>query len=126
MTSTEADELARLLTSTWRGGPSSAIWADELTDLHIAQAQAAYQRLRRSDDHAPSIARFLHEYRALRVRPDTPADCPNCENGWTAAPTLTIGDDPHRRIYRQVQPCTCNAGQHAGRVHQTIREANRP
>lgn len=81
MNTPDADDLATLITKTWRGGPSTDVWAEELGTLYTAQARAAYTQLRRSEQHAPSVATFLAAYRSLgTTRTEDPQrPCTTCD-----------------------------------------------
>lgn len=65
MTPIEADALALTITQTWRNVAPAPIWVEELEPLHEAQARAAYVKLRRESENAPSIARFLAMYHTM-------------------------------------------------------------
>jgi hypothetical protein len=61
------DERARLvhdLISTWPAGVRGYVWTDALTALRHDVARATYLHLRTHADKAPSVAKFLEEYRA--------------------------------------------------------------
>ena len=66
MTAQEADDLAKRIINAWRGGPPLNDWREELARLDAGMAGTAFVRLRRTIEDAPSIARFLAEYRAVR------------------------------------------------------------
>ena len=68
MTDPQALELAKRIMNCWRGGTPLADWVAELARLEHQPAVAAYERLRRLIDVAPSIPRFLSEYQALDAR----------------------------------------------------------
>jgi hypothetical protein len=65
MTDPQALELARRIANCWRGGSPLAEWVDELARLDHQPALATFERLRRLLEFAPSIPRFLTEYRAI-------------------------------------------------------------
>lgn len=66
MTRDEATELAKRIINCWRGGPPLAEWIEELLPLDNGMASTTFVRLRRTLEHAPSVARFLAEYRGVR------------------------------------------------------------
>lgn len=111
MTAAEADELAKRIINAWHGGPPLAEWREELAPLDAGQAGTAYVRLKRTLEHAPSIARFLAEYRSLTMHDASNPEnkCPSCSNsGWVAAEHHF----EHRsHPYSAAQPCTyCEFG----------------
>jgi hypothetical protein len=131
MTPDAAHELAKRIINTWRGGPNLTEWRDELETLDEGRAGTAFQRLRRTAEHAPTIARFLGEYRAIQS--DDPSDpdntCTTCSNsGWTIQ--ATADGDPlhyeHRGVrYSGAKPCPqCTHGQQASQS-QTWTKATR-
>jgi hypothetical protein len=67
----EATDLAKRIINCWRGGPPLTEWIDELKRLDAGMAGTAYIRLRREHEHAPSIARFLAEYRGVHGPTDS-------------------------------------------------------
>lgn len=124
MTETEATELAKRIINTWRGGPNLQDWTEELTTLNQGQAGTTYHRLRRTLEHAPSVARFLAEYRTLDTTDaSTRPDCSHCDRtGWTPTDDLILDWMHNRpRRYTQVQPCTCPAGDQAQRSNTWTR-----
>lgn len=67
MTRDDADKLAETMFATWPSGPRKYIWMQVLEPLTEATtARQTYERLRASDHHAPSAARFLEHYRIER------------------------------------------------------------
>ena len=120
--SARADDLAQKITGTFRGGPSVAVWAEVLEELHPARAEHAYRRLRDSHDGPLTIARFRDAYRAL-AGPDRDEQSPNCAacdgTGWIQAT-----EQHHGRDYPVVKPCrNCSAGD---RAKATWAESHRP
>jgi len=68
-----------------QGWPRSAIatdvWEEELAELDKGRAEQTVRQLRRSDEHAPSIARFMQAYRDLAGSAHEPEwICPGCNN----------------------------------------------
>jgi hypothetical protein len=85
MTHAEADALAKRIINCWRGGPPLTEWIDELERLDAGTAGTTYARLKRTSEHAPSIAKFYAEYNALDTHDGgtRPADCRFCDGtGW--------------------------------------------
>lgn len=128
-----ARDLASRIADTWPGGQPESAWAEELAHLDEGTAGAAYVRLRRTLDRAPTIARFLVEYRQLHTTSTAPpahSACSACGgSGW-----VDCSDDRrHRpRCDRRddcgctaVAPCGCAAGRDARDVHQRIAAVNR-
>ena len=114
MTTDEANDLAKRIINTWRSGPPLDVWREELARLDAGTAGTAYAKLRRTIEHAPSIARFLAEYNSLSTdRPDDRPPCLLCDNsGWIQATDLVMPDE---RRYTTVRPCQCHHGQEAER-----------
>ena len=67
-----ADVLADRIVRTWRLDLQRDIWADVLANLDRAQATAAYELLRDTEESMPSIARFRQVYHSLDL--PAPAD----------------------------------------------------
>jgi hypothetical protein len=112
MTPTEATELAKRIINCWTGGPPLREWIDALTPLHPGRAGTAYIRLRNTQTHAPTIARYIAEYRTLQT--DDPSTrtptCPTCTGtGWTEAGWFAA----HGHPYTASRPCLCPDGQRA-------------
>jgi len=122
MTPTEARDLAVRIHETWRGGPTVDIWTEELEPLHQGTAGTTYARLRRDEEHAPSIAKFHAIYRALHTNETEQPRCPVCDStGWIEASDLVKADI----TYTQVAPCiACEYGAQARRIHPQILERN--
>ncbi len=133
MTRQDATDLATLIVQTWRGGPQATVWEDELGNLHTNQARTTYEKLRRTLEHAPSIARFLAEYRALTQTPDERPGCGHCNHsGWIEivdhrrhGPGCRIGNpdfpgtvdsygDPGDCHCTATTPCDCQLGRTMG------------
>jgi hypothetical protein len=118
MSPAEADDLAKRIINTWRGGPPLVEWRQELEQMDAGTAGTAYMRLKRTMEHAPSIARFWGEYNALDTRDGGNAiNCYACADvGW-AAHESSKGDPLYfefsGRWYSAARPCSCNAGQRA-------------
>lgn len=120
----EADAIALRLRGAW---PRSVIapetWIAELTELDRARAEEACRQLVRSEEHAPSIARFLATYRNLAGTAPDDQRCPECQNtGWVVdnnhpahwrgtpdtipkIPDHYLPDDGC--LCEAVRPCTC-------------------
>lgn len=83
MRNDEADYLAKRIINMWRGGPPLAEWVEFLTELDAGQAGTVFARLTRTREHAPTIATFLAEYRALDTHDasNRPTPCPDCDHG---------------------------------------------
>lgn len=113
MTPTEADQLAKRIINCWHGGPPITEWREELTPLDHGQAGTALARLKRTSEHAPTIARFLTEYRALSMVDGgsyTKSPCSACsDTGWLEAELLVQRDKAGEiiRTYTQVDRCRC-------------------
>lgn len=104
MTPAEADDLAKRIINCWRGGPPLTEWRDELVQLDAGQAGTTYARLKRDLEHAPSIARFIAEYRALDTHDggNRPAKCGVCgDSGWIEAQR----HQSHGQVYSGWAPC---------------------
>lgn len=71
MTRDEAEQLAKRIINTWRGGPPLADWVQILEPLEHGYAGTTYVRLRAQDENPPTIARFLATYRGVRGPTDT-------------------------------------------------------
>jgi hypothetical protein len=110
MTREEASELAKRIINCWRGGPPLAEWTDELQRLDAGQAGTAYVRLKRELENAPSIARFIAEYRALNTHDggNVKPKCGWCsDGGWIP----TQRHEFKGGVYSGVEPCThCPTG----------------
>jgi hypothetical protein len=127
VTPTEARQLAVKLKETWHGGPSVDVWVEELEPLHAGTAGTTLVRLRREEDRAPSIAKFLALYRSLHTQETEKPYCPVCDStGWIEGPDLIKGDpDNGGARYTQVIPCiACEYGAQARRIHPKILEHN--
>lgn len=114
MTRDEADALAKRIINCWRGGPPLDEWRDELEHLDAGTAGTTYARLKRSIDHAPSIARFMAEYNSLHTSDGgTRAPCRYCgDSGWVQRlwKQWAIGAS----VYTGAEPCSeCAAGKTA-------------
>lgn len=106
MTRTEAAELAGQIAKTWRGGPHADVWAEELEELHFGQAQATYHQLRKSEEHGPTIARFLAHYRSLTRDDDELVNCRRCDGAGFVECT---DHRRHSRWCRDPEDCACHA-----------------
>ena len=127
MTPDAADFLAKRIINTWRGGPPITEWREQLTQLDEGQAGTAFARLRGQLDNAPSIARFMSEYRSLHTASadDKCGDCAN--SGWVPI-ELPNGDtawyEHNGQQYTGAKPCRCRHGQTAA-ASKTWTEATR-
>lgn len=105
-----ADVLAKRIINCWRGGPPLVEWIDELERLDEGPAGTTFVRLRRSIEHAPSIARFMAEYNSLHTDDASTRGpvCGWCDNtGWTQ----TRPHQAHGVAYSGVEPCDrCDEG----------------
>jgi hypothetical protein len=133
VTPNEAADLATRITQTWtRGGVAAHIWEDALLDLEPGRATTAYVRLRKSEQHAPSVARFLDQYHSLHLDDASTRgpDCLICDNtGWVTGADiirrLPDGTETHRAS--SVQPChMCATGKARGPVLAAIHRTNQP
>lgn len=121
----EADALALKLSTSWQAskiGPNT--WADQLLDLHVNQAAAAIRNLVRDDESPPSIARFMHAYKALAA-PRSRDGCESCDGtGWiqvldyrrhaTACVSPHVAPNGGPCACSAVEPCSqCADGNHA-------------
>lgn len=122
MNRTDAAELAVKITKTWRGGPALEVWQQDLEELHTGQAQQTYTMLRRSEDSAPSVAKFLGVYRSLTVTDGPLPKCGLCESsGWVEVVEHVRGcPDPERCHCSAVRPCHCANGRQRESAFQTI------
>lgn len=112
----EASNLATRISQTWPRGLNTSVWEDEMQHLDAGRAGTAIERLRRTEQHPPSIARFWAEYRAVNTtdgsnRPQI-ADCDECQNTGTAPVTGTVrcADGTDIVIDVGVGPCRCPRG----------------
>lgn len=81
MTPTAADGIAKRIINCWHGGPRLDEWVDTLTPLDEGTAGTTFVRLRAELEHAPSIARYLATYRALRTPANQPIAPPTQPRG---------------------------------------------
>jgi hypothetical protein len=121
----EAEELAKRITQTWRTGASKQIWEEALLELDAGTAGAAYARLRRESEHAPSIAGFIAFSRTLHTEANEAPVVPWCEQcdstGFVPLADLLVSEHP----YSQVAPCTyCATGKARVSVHRMIVASN--
>jgi hypothetical protein len=111
MTPTEADELGKRIINAFHGGPPLSEWREELLLLDAGQAGTTYARLKRTLEHAPTIARFLTEYRSLQTHDASNPEnmCASCANsGWVAAEHHF---EHKAHPYTAAEPCTnCGFG----------------
>lgn len=78
----EADKLGQILATGWpRGNMSGVTWSEQLIDLRHAQAAETVKVLTRSDEQAPSVARFFVVYRGLQTAhtPEHREHCNECD-----------------------------------------------
>jgi hypothetical protein len=122
MNRTDAAELAVKITKTWRGGPALEVWQQDLEELHTGQAQQTYTMLRRSEDSAPSVAKFLGVYRSLTVTDGPLPKCVMCESsGWVEVEEH--GPSCNRTDHcgcSAVKPCHCANGRQRESAFKTI------
>ena len=123
----EATDLASKLAQTWRGGPQTNIWEEELQTLNARQAEVAYQKIRRTSKAAPSISEFLDAYQALGGGDIDQSACTGCRGiGW-----LDLDDHDARRHHNTCStpadcgctamiPCGCKDGARARIQHAQI------
>ena len=87
-----ADSLATSLCQSFpRSNITADIWATEFGDLNQAQAEEAVRRIRRTFEHAPTIAAFHNMYASLALAPDPGELCEHC------AGTGMVTDTDHPR-----------------------------
>jgi hypothetical protein len=120
----ESAELGQMFAKTWRGGPHPDVWAEELEELHYGQAKTAYHKLRREEEHAPTIKKFIDAYRSL-IQPDEKVGCVLCESsGWVEVvehgPACNGTDHCHCSA---VKPCRCSNGRQRESAFRNIRES---
>lgn len=132
MNTTAAHDVADRIHQVWGGrGPAVVAWVEELAELDEDVARQALNRLKRTSDGCPSIARFHAAYNEVRseLRPEhRPVACELCDDtgiDTTQERWLIIGtpDDEAAGtalVYSQPVPCRCTAGQR--RVTQFARE----
>lgn len=126
MTPAEALDLARRIKNTWYGGPPVNEWATELESLDTGRAGTTYARMKRTVENAPSIARFLAEYRAITTTDASADRCPSCgDSGW--APWLDDNGDPRHYeangvTYSGALPCNCQPGRRAAQSRAWMRQ----
>ncbi len=110
MTHDEADAIAKRIINCWRGGPPLTEWIEELQRLDAGTAGTTYARLKRTSEHAPSIAKFIAEYNALDTHDASTkaAKCGWCDDtGWTE----TRRHQARAQVYAGWEPCTrCSEG----------------
>jgi GAF domain-containing protein len=129
MTHNEAAQLATRISQTWPRGLQTVVWEEELAQLDAGRAGTAIERLRRLEQHPPSIARFYAEYHAIQshdasTRPPR-RDCETCQNtGWAQVPGIVETATGPEEMDVGVKPCRCPWGQEREHVHQTIRDWN--
>lgn len=115
MTRDDADQLAGLITRTWRNGPAADVWAGILAEFNYKQADAAVRKLQREAEQSPSIARFIATYKSLSQHdgPDGPNGCHYCDGyGW-----ISTTFERHGHEYSASAACTnCLAGKDAQRT----------
>ena len=127
MTPQDAAELATRISQTWRGGPATHVWEEELENLDAGRAGTTYAKLRREAEHAPTIARFHALYRTTG-QPEAPESCHRCDGtGWERARDHVAQDRHGDEIrYAQVAPCRhCRNGERMQPVYATLAAANR-
>jgi hypothetical protein len=111
MTPTEADELGKRIINAWKSGPPLTEWREELQALDTGQAGTAFVRLKRTLEHAPTIARFLAEYRSLETHDASNPEmmCGWCSNsGWVASESHY---EHKGHAYTAAMPCAnCSHG----------------
>lgn len=109
MTGEEANGLAIKFKKAWPKGPHQDIWAEELQDANVAQAEQAYRVIIRAEDQtAPSVGYFFHVYRGLITEreDDRLPNCGECgSTGWIQVTEKHKGHD-----YPSSKPCRCARG----------------
>jgi hypothetical protein len=124
MTRDDAEQLAVKIHQTWPRGIAAHIWEEELAQLDSGRANTAYVRLRRTEQHPPTIPRFLAEYNQLDTTDPRPAHdhCDHCANTGDIA---TIDHDPAGNyLGTTVAPCHCPWGNDRRQIHARIIEHN--
>lgn len=86
MTPEHAERVAMKLNQSWpRSNVTMIAWTTALVELDLARAEETCRQLVRTEEHAPSIARFLAKYRDLAgtAGPDPDGACAFCgDSGW--------------------------------------------
>jgi len=143
----DASTIAVKLSQAWpRSSIATDVWEEELAPLDRGRAEETVRQLRRTEEHAPSIARFLSAYRNLAGTAPIEWICPTCNNDrwitdllhpehngyWTekvneeGKPTRTMPvfklkdgtPDPTECICNIMRPCPrCNAPKDGVRDH---------
>lgn len=114
MTPTEATELGKRIINAWHGAAPLAQWIEELIELDAGRAGTAFVRCRRELEHAPSIARFMAEYKSLDTTDGSSRpECGWCwRTGWIEAGRYEYKGD----VQTGVQPCPhCDTGRDMAR-----------
>lgn len=117
MTPAEADRLAQKFKKAWPNGPHPEVWAEELTECHFGQAEAAYRIMVREDDR-PSIGKFFGIYRGLATERDEDRipPCGTCgSTGWVSVEEVHKG-----HTYSMAKPCWCPRGKDLQGTHRKI------
>jgi hypothetical protein len=130
---THAAELAVKISQTWpRSSVATDVWEEELADLDRPRAEAALKQMRRTVEHAPSVAAFLSAYRAQSGTAGVYEwNCPKCANTgwvtdeqhprhWTGRPEDMPKIPPHYGpadgcLCNVVTPCGCDHGKNAAK-----------
>ena len=113
MTPDEADNIATQLTRIWPNARiTPGVWQEPLRRLDPEHAQTTLKALRDTDEHAPTIARFLARHREIHQattaeRPRTPYTI--CDGlGWEI---INVNRPHHPHTTTGVIPCRCANGQ---------------
>ena len=92
MTPQAADALAKRIINTWHTRIPLDEWTSTLLDLDEGTAGRTFARLKVTDEHGPSIARFMHTYRAQHTPANDPTSqphtCDRCDNNGIIAAWL--------------------------------------
>ena len=127
----QAEGLAQSMCQSFpRSQIAPDIWTSEIEPLDLARAEETVRQLRRTADHAPSIAQFFAKYHGLLGSTNSgniDPDCAGChDTGWITclhhpqhhghfdgredqrSPDPEPGDD--RCECGVVCPCVCKAG----------------
>jgi len=125
----EADTLGGLIAQSWpRSSITADVWAGEFRSLDKPRAEEAVRQLRRTQEHAPSVASFYAVYGRLAGSAQEGGTCDMCDN----TGVITDTDHPHHWpgrngtlplaidvdgkpycICNVARPCRCDHGKRA-------------
>ena len=139
----QADSLAGALCQSFpRSSITADVWASELADLEQGRAEEAVRRLRRTAEHAPTVAAFYAVYNNLLGTAGPPAPpCDTCGDSGVVTdrdhPLHWPGRDgtiptPLDADGKPTGECACNVAtwcrdcEQGQRAKQTLRRMNPP